>query len=123
MRASNIGELARLARIQSAAATAMAPVFGAIAAGDELGKLLESLYTEEISPAALEKIVPEAFAEHWRHSLEFLTIVTHAWPSYLREQGLMDPAERRVKLIDRQTEHWKKTPPQTPMSSPGSWCR
>ena len=88
---------------------------GAIAAADELGKLLDSFYTEEVSPAALTSIVPETLAEHWRDSLKFLSIIIDAWPAFLQERGLMDPAARRVKLIDRQTERWRASPPQTPV--------
>ena len=93
---------------------------GAIAAADELGKLLDSLYTEEIDPSALEDIVPDALAAHWRHSLSFLSIVTENWPTYLAECGLMDPAERRVKLIDRQTQRWRQQPPQMPIIVAGT---
>ncbi len=93
---------------------------GAIAAADELGKLLDSLYTEEIDAAGLQSIVPETLAAHWRHSLEFLSIITERWPAYLRECGLMDPADRRVKLIDRQEARWRRDPPQTPVIVAGT---
>ncbi len=93
---------------------------GAIAAADELGKLLDSLYTEEINPRELENIVPDALAAHWRHSLSFLSIVTENWPAYLAESGLMDPAERRVKLINRQTQRWRQAPPQAPVIVAGT---
>ena len=93
---------------------------GAIAAADELGKLLDSLYTEEIDAEALEDIVPDAMAAHWRHSLNFLSIVTESWPAYLAERGLMDPAQRRVKLIDRQAARWRQTPPQSPVIVAGT---
>ncbi len=93
---------------------------GAIAAADELGKLLDSLYTEEVNACALEHIVPEALAAHWRHSLNFLSIITESWPAYLAECDLMDPAERRVKLIDRQTQRWRQAPPQNPVIVAGT---
>ena len=53
---------------------------GAIAAADELGKLLDSLYTEEVDAAALDAIVPDDLALHWKDSLDFLKIITEAWP-------------------------------------------
>lgn len=93
---------------------------GAIAAGDELGKLLDSFYTEEVAPNALQSLVPDALAEHWRHSLAFLSIITNAWPDYLAERNLSDPAERRVKLIDRQTERWRTDPPKKPIIIAGT---
>ncbi len=93
---------------------------GALAAGDELGRLLDSFYTEEVSPEALATLVPDNLAEHWRRSLNFLEIVTAAWPAYLMERGLMDPAERRMKLIDRQREAWQKNPPAHPVVIAGT---
>jgi ATP-dependent helicase/nuclease subunit B len=93
---------------------------GALSAADELGRLLDSFYTEEISPDALETLVPEELAAHWRASLEFLTIITEIWPAYLTERGLMDPADRRVKLIDRQTAHWRASPPRHPVIIAGT---
>ena len=93
---------------------------GALAAADELGKLLDSFYTEEISPDALEGLAPEEFAAHWRQSLEFLSIITEMWPAYLDELGLMDPADRRIKLIDRQTARWRTSPPDRPVIIAGT---
>ncbi len=93
---------------------------GALGAADELGRLLDSFYTEEISLDALETLVPEELAAHWRASLQFLTIITEIWPAYLRERGLMDPSDRRVKLIERQTARWEKTPPGHPVIIAGT---
>ena len=93
---------------------------GAIAAADELGKLLDSLYTEEVDPALFETLVPESLALHWRRSLEFLSILTEAWPAYLEAQGLMDPAARRIALINRHTARLRERPPQTPVVVAGT---
>ena len=93
---------------------------GALAAADELGRLLDSFHTEEVEPGALDALVPEALAEHWGRSLEFLSIVTRAWPDYLRETGRMDPAERRVKLIDRQRRVWNAASPDHPVIVAGT---
>jgi len=93
---------------------------GALAAADELAKLLDSFYTEEIDPAALHTLAPDAHAKHWARSLEFLSIVTQAWPAYLAEAGLSDPADRRAKLIDRQTRLWAQSPPQSPIIIAGT---
>lgn len=93
---------------------------GAIAAADELGKLLDSFYTEEVAPESLELIVPETLAEHWHQSLKFLSIITQSWPNHLSENNLTDPAERRVKLIKCQTERWRAAPPKTPVIIAGT---
>ncbi len=93
---------------------------GAIAAADELGKLLDSLYTEEISAKELGSIVPDGLAEHWRQSLDFLQIVTEAWPDYLKGQGKSDPAWRRAALIDLNTQRWTAAPPDAPVIVAGT---
>lgn len=93
---------------------------GAISAADELGKLLDSLYTEEVSPDRLQSIVPDGLARHWRDSLEFLSIVTSEWPAILKAQDLTDPAARRVALIDMQTKRWRAHPPQKPVIIAGT---
>lgn len=93
---------------------------GALAAADELGRLIDSFYTEEVSPDALETIVPDALAGHWRASLDFLSIVAKAWPAHLDEIGRTDPADRRVKLIDRQRRAWEAAPPAHPVIVAGT---
>jgi ATP-dependent helicase/nuclease subunit B len=93
---------------------------GALAAADALGRLLDSFYTEEIAPSALETLVPEKLAEHWRLSLDFLSIVIDAWPKHLQEIGRMDPADRRVKLIDRQRVAFERAPPPHPVIIAGT---
>ena len=92
----------------------------ALAAAEELGKLLDSLYTEEIDPAALKTVVTENYAAHWAQSLAFLDIVIDIWPRFLEEQGLMEPAARRSALIDAQAARWKETPPRGPVIIAGT---
>ncbi len=93
---------------------------GAIAAADELGRLLDSLYTEEVDPAALQGLTPEHLAKHWQDSLEFLEIVTQLWPAHLAAEGLSDPAARRIALIDAQKKRWEAEPPQKPVIIAGT---
>ncbi|HXI86920.1 MAG TPA: hypothetical protein VNH64_05645, partial [Parvularculaceae bacterium] len=92
----------------------------AFGAAKELASLLDSFYTEEIPFSRLDDIAPAEFADHWMRSLDFLAIATKAWPDYLKARGLMDPAERRARLIDLQGEHFKKRPPQTPVIIAGT---
>jgi len=53
-----------------------------------------------------------AFADHWAQTLRFLHIVTEAWPVWLREQGLMNPAAREVAILDMQGAAWEAAPPE-----------
>ncbi|GJL94832.1 MAG: double-strand break repair protein AddB [Hyphococcus sp.] len=112
--------LARLVAARDRAFDGQERWAGALAAADELSKLLDSLYTEEISPDKLEKLVPENLAAHWQLSLKFLEIIVKSWPGHLQTLGLMDPSDRRVKLIDRQRQLWEKAPPQHPIIIAGT---
>ncbi|NWG71281.1 MAG: double-strand break repair protein AddB, partial [Parvularculaceae bacterium] len=67
---------------------------------DDVGGLLDSLYAEEIDFARLRAIAPADCAAHWESSLDFLKVVTEAWPAYLAAQNLEDPARRRARLLD-----------------------
>lgn len=94
----------------------------AIAAASELSKLLDSFHTEEIGFDALNRIAPavESLAAHWKDSLDFLEIVTRAWPAHLTEIGRIDPAERRAKLISAQAARWEKEKPDQPIVVAGT---
>ncbi|MFW7269095.1 double-strand break repair protein AddB [Gluconacetobacter sp. Hr-1-5] len=50
------------------------------------------------------------FAEHWRETLRFLSIVTSVWPAWLAEQGVMNPAARQVALLRAQAGRWRAAP-------------
>lgn len=63
----------------------------------------------------LPALVPENFAEHWQRTLEFLTIVTHAWPKILEAEGVMNPARRLALLIETQAKVWEENPPPGPI--------
>ncbi len=94
----------------------------ALGAARELEGILDSFYTEDILFNALDEITPEniELADHWHVSREFLKIVTHAWPHYLREREMMDPTARRVALIHRAADYWIQLPPQHPVIIAGS---
>lgn len=92
----------------------------AIAAARELGRLLDSLYTEEIDPARLDAIEVGDRAKHWDVSARFLKIVTTAWPAFLDAAGLSDPAWRRQRLIGLKAERLWAAPPAHPIVIAGT---
>jgi ATP-dependent helicase/nuclease subunit B len=78
----------------------------------ELALLMDEAEREEIDLAAsLPDAADPAYAAHWARTLQFLHIVTAAWPEYLAENGLMNPAARQVSLLDAQATAWERTPP------------
>ncbi len=68
-------------------------------AGDLAG-LMDEMTIEGVEWAKLETLAPREFDHYWELTLKFLRIATTIWPDHLREIGLMDRAERQVRLID-----------------------
>ncbi|OUI89272.1 nuclease [Acetobacter sp. DmW_043] len=70
----------------------------------------------------LPDAVQEGFAEHWQKILQFLDIVTAAWPAWLQAQGVMNPVARQVALLRAQAALWRKkaaADEQTPLWAAG----
>ncbi len=79
-----------------------------------LADLLDEAGEAEINLAtALKNVVPADLARHWQTTLDFLEIVTHAWPQILAERGCLDPATRQAKLLDAQAALWSAQKPPT----------
>src|SRR5262245_29240128 len=86
----------------------------------ELARLLDQVETERKDLSALEGLVPESLAEHWKLTIDFLDILRRAWPDILAEEGAIDPADRRNRLLDLQRAVWEAAPPQAPVIAAGS---
>ncbi|HEY9547897.1 MAG TPA: double-strand break repair protein AddB, partial [Kiloniellaceae bacterium] len=92
----------------------------AIRLAAELARLIDQVETEGLDFADLEGLVPEDYAEHWQITLEFLRIVTEAWPRILQDLDRIGPAERRRLLAERQSAAWRARPPAAPVIAAGS---
>ena len=78
----------------------------------ELAALMDEAERAEIDLATrLPEAADPAYAAHWARTLEFLHIVTRAWPAWLAEQGMMNPAARQVALLNAQAAAWEQDPP------------
>ena len=86
----------------------------------ELARLLDQVETERKDLSALETLVPESLAEHWQLTINFLDILRHAWPEILADEGAIDPADRRNRLLDLQRAVWEAAPPTAPIIAAGS---
>jgi ATP-dependent helicase/nuclease subunit B len=87
----------------------------------ELAKLMDEADRAEIDLAArLPDAADARFAAHWAKTLEFLRIVTHAWPAWLEENGVMNPAARQVALLKAQSEAWRERAPEFPVVIAGT---
>ncbi len=109
--------LARL--VTKAKADAIAPD-QALRLAAELARLLDQVHTEGLDFAALGDLVPQDFAKHWQITLKFLAIITEHWPQMLAEEGAIDPADRRNRLLKAQAKAWRERPPEAAVIAAGS---
>ncbi len=96
------------------------PLEHALRLAGELGGLLDELQTERVPFGALDRLVPDALAEHWQTSRELLAIIAEAWPRALADEGALDPAERRHRLLTALAERWRAEPPPARIVAAGS---
>lgn len=93
-------------------------------AADALGRLLDEFHTDDISLSALEDLVPadvvEGAAGHWQQSLEFLTIISAAWPQIMAGLGWMEPAARLRQLMGALADSLAVQADQKPVIVAGS---
>ena len=86
----------------------------------ELSHLLDQVQTERLSFDRLATLVPEDYSAHWQETLDFLKILTDHWPAILTDDGALDPAERRNRVLSAQAEAWTNCPPDDPVIAAGS---
>ena len=91
-----------------------APIFadGAWRLAGELADLLDEAHRTGVSlPDMLPDAAEAGFAEHWQQTIKFLALVTEHWPAWLADNGLMDTAERALRLLECQAAAWEAAPP------------
>ncbi len=106
--------LAVLARMVMARAGREAPITAdqAWPLAAELARLLDEAHRAGVDLAdALPDAVAADYAEHWARTLDFLRIVTRAWPDWLAAADMLDPAARGVHLLRAQAAAWEASPP------------
>ncbi|HUB11411.1 MAG TPA: double-strand break repair protein AddB [Acetobacteraceae bacterium] len=87
----------------------------------ELALLMDEAERAEIDLAQrLPDAADPAYAGHWARTLQFLHIVTAAWPAHLAETGLMNPVARQVALLNAQAADWERDPPVHPILVAGT---
>ena len=88
----------------------------------ELGRLLDQVQTERLGFDGLARLVPDRkeYSEHWQITLDFLKLLTENWPAILAEEGAIDSADRRNRLLQAQADAWRRHPPGTPVIAAGS---
>ena len=114
-------ELARLVTEQAQLGRRLEAA-GALEMADALATFLDDLQIEEVRDplARLDGLVDLDMAHHWKRSADVLRIALEAWPARLREMGLIDVSDRRVRLLDALTAQWTRHPPRHPLIAAGS---
>ena len=84
-----------------------------------LAELMDEAERADCDLATALPQAAEEFAEHWQVTLEFLRIVTHAWPAWLAENGLCNPVARQMALLRTQAQAWREVPPPGPVWAAG----
>ena len=103
-----------LAELISTWAAAVTPSHGApliantpgaaIALADSLARLMDDMTTRQVPWTNLDKLVPDDLDQYWQQSLAFLRFVHPRWRAILAEQGAVEQAERRDKLIEAEAQ-------------------
>ncbi len=85
-----------------------------------LARLIDEVQFNRLDFDGLDELVAAEFAEHWQQTLDFLAIVTEAWPAILAEEGRLDPIDRRNRLYAAQIALWRARPPAGRVVAAGS---
>ncbi|MFC3723875.1 double-strand break repair protein AddB [Neoaquamicrobium sediminum] len=86
----------------------------------DLAALMDEIETGGAEWNRLTQLVPEDLANWWQVTLEFLQIVTGAWPDLLRERDRSNPAAHRNRMILAEAERLAGNPPVGPVIAAGS---
>jgi ATP-dependent helicase/nuclease subunit B len=114
-------ELARLVSQHSGLFERPIDAAAALELADALAGFLDSLQIEEVEGEdRIDGLVEGDMARHWLRSADFLRLALDAWPRRLRELGLVDVSERRVRLLQALERQWTDNPPRTPLIAAGS---
>ncbi len=79
----------------------------AFALAEQLTQLLDDMITRQVSWDRLDGLVPDEHDKYWQLTLDFLKIVRQGWPAILAERDVIEPAERRDRLIEAETKRLK----------------
>jgi ATP-dependent helicase/nuclease subunit B len=86
----------------------------------DLAALMDEVETGGADWARLAGLVPDDLANWWQVTLEFLDIVTRAWPALLAERGRSNPAAHRNAGILAEAGRLSRNPPAGPVIAAGS---
>jgi ATP-dependent helicase/nuclease subunit B len=86
----------------------------------DLAVLMDEIETEGSDWSKLRELVSGDLANWWQVTLDFLEIVTAAWPEILKERDRSNPAQHRSALILAEAARLRRVPPAGPVIAAGS---
>lgn len=86
----------------------------------ELAHFLDQAETEDLDLRKLETLVPDGLARHWQVTLDFLKIISEAWPTILLEDKSQNPASYRNQTIRAVADIYRVSPPSGTVIAAGS---
>ena len=93
----------------------------AFALAKDLARLMDDMTTRQVGWDRLDELVPDEFDKYWELTLNFLKFIRANWPAILDENGHIEPAARRDKLIEAEVARLKvSTGPVIAAGSTGS---
>lgn len=100
------------------------PMASALAEARAIAGFLDSAAHERVTDFAPAR---EEFArflenapEHVQRAARFVEIIGDAWPKYLAQEGVLDPAERSARMLEALTDAWSVNPPKGIVIAAGS---
>lgn len=91
----------------------------ALAMSRDLCNLFNELSLYQTDATKFETLVDGGMAEHWQHTLRFVTVITQLWPEYLKQIGRSDPALYRAAVLQRLAKAWAADPAGHPVIMAG----
>ncbi|MCC6983058.1 MAG: double-strand break repair protein AddB [Bauldia sp.] len=93
---------------------------GAVRLAADLARLIDDMEVAGIPWSELRNLIPEDYPEFRQLTLDFLKIAGEAWPAYLAEESLVNPAGRRDRLLRAEAARLVAHPPGAPIVAAGS---
>lgn len=90
----------------------------ALGLADDLARLMDDMTTRGVGWDKLDGLVPDDLDRFWQQSLAFLRGVLPHWNQYLTDNGLIEPAARRDRLIAAEAARIART--DAPVIAAGS---
>jgi ATP-dependent helicase/nuclease subunit B len=86
----------------------------------ELDKFLNEIKKEGLSLDNLNNLDEAEFAEHWQNILKFFSYFGKEWEGFLRDENIVSLYDRRIKMIELNSEFCKNNKPKNPIIIAGS---